>query len=151
MVLLAKVFGVTTDELLMDDAEEEASGPAPAAAAPQNSWVDALPGVIGRLLRRYGWLSGVYIAVCGAFFTLIGALARGISVSMVSSFDSSVTSMLGDFAGQTVFINGEIVNPASHLSLPNPVATLGGAIIAVGVIMMVGGTALAVVLKKRSK
>jgi len=77
--------------------------------------------------------------------------ASGISVSMVSSFDSSVSSMLGDFAGQTVFINGEIVNPASHLSLPNPVATLGGAIIAVGVIMMVGGTALAVVLKKRSK
>lgn len=159
VVLLAKVFGVTTDALLLDENEEEApaeekSEPAPAYTTynvHSSNWVESVPGVIGKLLRRYGWLSGVYMALSGAGFTAIGALARGISNSMVNSFDSSVTSMLGGFAGQTVYINGEIINPGSHMSVPNPVATLGGAIIAVGVVMMIGGVALAVVLRKKSR
>ncbi len=148
VVLMAKVFNVTTDALLLDDEAEDAPEP---AAAPQSSWVEAVPGVIGRLLRRYGWLSGVYIAVVGAFFTLMGAAARGISNSMMNGFQSSVDSMLGGFAGQTVYINGELVNTSSSLAASNPVAMLGGVIIAVGVIMMIGGTVLAVVLKKKGK
>lgn len=148
VVLMAKVFNVTTDALLLDDEAEDAPEP---AAAPQSSWVEAVPGVIGRLLRRYGWLSGVYIAVVGAFFTLMGAAARGISNSMMNGFQSSVDSMLGGFAGQTVYINGELVNTSSWLAASNPVAMLGGVIIAVGVIMMIGGTVLAVVLKKKGK
>lgn len=148
VVLLAKVFGVTTDALLLDDEAEDAPEP---AAAPQTSWVEAVPGVIGRLLRRYGWLCGVYIAVVGAFFTLMGAAARGISNSMMNGFQSSVDSMLGGFAGQTVYINGELVNTSSSLAASNPVAMLGGVIIAVGVIMMIGGTVLAVVLRKKGK
>ena len=148
VVLMAKVFNVTTDALLLDDEAEDAPEP---AAAPQSSWVEAVPGVIGRLLRRYGWLSGVYIAVVGAFFTLMGAAARGISNSMMNGFQSSVDSMLGGFAGQTVYINGELVNTSSSLAASNPVAMLGGVIIALGVIMMIGGTVLAVVLKKKGK
>lgn len=153
VVLLAKIFGVTTDALLLDDEAEETPEPAPAepAAAPQTSWVEAVPGVIGRLLRRYGWLCGVYIAVVGAFFTLMGAAARGISNSMMNGFQSSVDSMLGGFAGQTVYINGELVNMGSSLAASNPVAMLGGVIIALGVIMIIGGTVLAVVLKKKSR
>lgn len=151
VVLLAKAFQVTTDELLMDDTGEEAPEPAPAAAAPQSNWVESIPGVLGRLLRRYGWLSGVYIAVCGAFFAIMGAAARGISNSMMNGFQSSVDSMLGGFAGQTVYINGELMNPASSMMANNPVAMLGSVIIFIGVIMMIGGAALAVILRKKGR
>lgn len=151
VVQLAKLFHVTTDELLLDDAEEEAPEPAPAPAS-QSSWVEAVPGVLGRILRRYGWLAGVYMAVSGAFFTLMGALATGISNSMMNSASQSFGDMLGDFVGQTVYINGELVHTSSSMVTRfNPVGMVGGVIIVIGVIMMIGGTALAVILKKKGK
>ena len=152
VVLLSKVFGITTDELLLeDDAEGEDAPETPQPASVQSSWVEAVPGVIGRLLRRYGYLAGVYIAVVGAFFTLMGAAARSISNGMMNSFHNSMHGMLGDFAGEMVYINGELVNTASSFSTFNPVAALGGVIIFIGVVMMIGGTVLAVVLHKKSK
>ena len=151
VVQLAKVFQVTTDELLLDGNGDESPEPAAASAPQSSNWVDSIPGVLGRLLRRYGWLSGVYIAICGLFFTLMGAAARGISNSMMNGFQQSFGGMLGDFAGQTVYINGELVNPASSMLNNNPVAMLGGVIIIIGVIMMIGGAALAVVLRKKGK
>ena len=156
IVLLSKVFGITTDELLLEeDTESEEAPEAPQPAPAQSNWVESVPGVIGRLLRRYGWLAGVYIAVVGAFFTLMGAVARSVSNGMMNSFNQSSigfpTGLLSDFAGQTVYINGELVNTASSFSTFNPVAAVGGVIIFIGVVMMIGGTALAVVLHKNSK
>ena len=152
VVQLAKVFGVTTDDLLMEEENEpEKEQAAPAAS----NWVESVPGVLGRLIRRYGWLLGVRIAVSGLIFTVIGAVARGISNSMMNSFNQSMigfpAGMLGDLAGQTIYINGEMVKTSLAVSLSNPVAALGGVMIAIGVIMIIGGTALAVVLHKNSK
>ncbi len=174
VVLLARVFGVTTDALLMDDAEEEPAAEEQSESAPvytaQGNWVESVPGVIGRLLRRYGWLSGVYLALSGAGMAVIGALARGISNAMVRDFNNAAGSLLGEYnapsyywgdaelldsvlgglSGAQVYINGELVNTASSAAVSNPVAMLGGGMIAIGVIMMIGGAALAVVLKKKS-
>lgn len=161
VVLLSKVFQVTTDELLLDETEEEAPDPAPASAAVQSNWVESIPGVLGRLLRRYGWLSGVYIAVCGALFTAMGALAKSMVNSMTRGFGNVASSFYGDtelldsvlggMSGSQVYINGELVNTASSFAASNPVSTMGSFIMGLGIIMMIGGAALAVILRKKSR
>jgi len=149
VVLLAKVFDITTDELLLED-EEETTAP---EEKPAGNWVESMPGVIGRLIRRYGWLLGVRMAVSGLLFTLIGGAARAISNSMMRGFSNSMFDSIGGFAGQTVYIDGQIVNGGTFSStvMSNPVAMLGGLIMGVGIVMMIGGAVLAVILKKNSK
>ena len=74
--LLAKEFGVSADWLLddtQDELQETKQGTQPPAE--KHSWVEDVPGVLGRLLRRYGWLFGVYLAVGGAGILGLGALA----------------------------------------------------------------------------
>lgn len=152
IVLLCKVFGISTDELLLEETEDEMrqEEEQPPQTASASNWVESVPGVIGRLLRRYGWLAGVYIAVSGLPLTLLGAAARSISKGMMNSFNASLPSMLGDLSGQAVYINGELVRMGTSSAPFNPVAALGGLIMGIGVMMMVGGTALAVALKKKN-
>lgn len=158
VVLLAKVFGVTTDALLLDDEETVDAAPedAPsfASEAHSSSWVEAVPGVIGRLLRRYGWLSGVYLALSGAGMAAIGLLARTIAGNMMKDYSNALSSAMGGIGGlggEIVYMNGEMVGQTTVLTASNPVVTLGGFLIGLGVVMMIGGAALAVVLKKKSK
>lgn len=112
LVLLARAFDVTTDWLLSESEPEPETSPeseipaAPEAPAQSSNWVESIPGVIGRLIRRYGWLYGVYTALAGLGFIVIGAVARGVSLSMERSFFGS-TGMdpfggyggFSDFAG----------------------------------------------------
>ena len=62
LVLLARAFDVTTDWLLSESEPEPETFPeseipaAPEAPAQSSNWVESIPGVIGRLIRRYGWL-----------------------------------------------------------------------------------------------
>lgn len=151
VVLLAKVFEITTDELLLEDGDgEETAAP---EEKPAGNWVESMPGVIGRLIRRYGWLLGVRMAISGLLFTLIGGAARAISNSMMSGFNNSMFDAIGGFAGQTVYIDGQIVNGGMFSTpvMSNPVTMLGGLIMGIGIVMMIGGTVLAIVLKKNSK
>lgn len=80
LLLLADVFGVTTDWLPRDDVpdEKEAAPPPAPEIQPEEktSWLGSLPNVIERLIRRYGWLTGIRLAVSGVGFIVIGALAR---------------------------------------------------------------------------
>lgn len=86
LLALARAFGVTTDELLdggdpsRDREEAEAPREEPpgqtAPNAPQEGNFEKTTGLIGRLIRTYGWLAGVRIALSGLGFTLVGALAR---------------------------------------------------------------------------
>ena len=153
--LLAAAFGVTVDWLLSDEdpAEETAQEPEPAPSArTHTSWVDSVPGVIGTLLRRYGWLFGVYTAIVGACFTLIGGLARVVTRRMVSSFDRVTSDMFGSFGGGMIFYDefGNQVN-GSTLIAHNPVSVMGTVIMVIGIVLVVVGIILAVVLKKRSR
>ena len=62
LVLLAKAFDVTTDWLLSESEPEPEESPepeippVPETPAQSGNWVESIPGVIGRLIRRYGWL-----------------------------------------------------------------------------------------------
>lgn len=88
---LAKTFGVTTDWLLSDEEPYEPRMRADAEStekpAAQPSKLEALPGILGKLVKRFGWLAGVYIAAGGLSLMLIGTLmlvmAKGIERSIV--------------------------------------------------------------------
>ena len=132
--LLAQTFGVSTDWLL-DDAQEMPQPSQPMPAAPQqHSWVEDVPGVIGKLLRKYGWLAGIYLAFGGVCFIGIGALARYLTGRMLSGFDGFVdTPGFGNMAAN------------------NPVSVMGTVIMVIGAVMAVAGIVLAIILKRRGK
>ena len=100
---LAKAFGVSIDWLLSEEepvedevknAPEEPAGP---ARNPDTILMDRVPGVLKKLVRRWGWLAGVYVAVAGAVMVLFGTLAKVISSVMIKSYTSSVESMTNSF------------------------------------------------------
>lgn len=173
LVLLAKAFDVTTDWLLSESEPETETPPkpevtsAPEAPAQGDNWVESIPGVIGRLIRRYGWLYGVYTALAGLGFIVIGAIARGVSLSMERSFFGDMGGMssfggyggFSDFAGSgTIWYDsaGNVISSPPFGSsgigssgFTNPVAVVGTVVIVIGVVMLIAGVALAVYLRKR--
>ena len=172
LVLLARAFDVTTDWLLSESDPEPDTPPepetpaAPEAPAQSSNWAESIPGVIGRLIRRYGWLYGVYTALAGLGFIVIGAIARGVSLSMERSFFGEMGGMssfggfggFSDFAGSgTVWYDsaGNVISSPFGSSgmgssgFTNPVAVVGTVVIVIGVVMLIAGVVLAVYLKKR--
>lgn len=186
--LLARTFGVTADWLLDDEAEFEEEAPEePTAEEPVGAetcrpsaptypeWVDHLPGWLGRMLKKYGWLFGVRIAVSGALFTGMGIVARAMFSSMnkmASDGFDSLGGMFGGSAGVTFYDTaGNVIDPGSlgidvsqfgvtggnsfgfsmSASLPEPFAIFCNFIIIVGLVMLIGGAALAWYLKKKGQ
>lgn len=154
--LLATAFGVTTDWLLSEDEPEEESADSQQAAIPSTpgaNWVDSIPGALGNLLRRYGWLFGVYIAVGGAGLTVIGALTRYLAKSMFTGFQSDLLyGMEGVFQGGAIYYDqfgNQISSTVSGLAANNPVSIMGAVIMVIGIILIITGVALAVILKNR--
>ena len=171
LVLLAKAFDVTTDWLLSESepepevSPEPETPPIPETPSQGDNWVESIPGVIGRLIRRYGWLYGVYTALAGLGFIVIGAIARGVSLSMERSFFGDMSGMspfggyggFSDFAGSgTIWYDsaGNVISSpfgssAAGAGFTNPVAVVGTVVIVIGVVMLIAGVALAVYLRKR--
>ena len=172
LVLLAKAFDVTTDWLLSESEPEPEESPepeippVPETPAQSGNWVESIPGVIGRLIRRYGWLYGVYTALAGFGFIVIGAIARGVSLSMERSFFGGMGGMSSfggyggfpDFAGSgTIWYDsaGNVISSPFGSSgigssgFTNPVAVVGTVVIVIGVVMLIAGAALAEYLRKR--
>ena len=197
---LAKAFGVTIDWLLSEeepvqeevrntpeedgilrggtsaDAWEELFGTAEADGKPhsdrpaQSDFLDRLPWIVGRLVRMWGWLAGVYVAIGGAGIAGIGALAKFIVGKMITSMNTMASPFGGGFG--EIQITDQFGNPVSgemaevilgeigpsmgygssggmdtfgqNLLANNPVSVLAGVMIVVGLAVMVGGIVLAV-------
>ena len=166
VVLLAKTFGVTTDYLLSEDDAPEAA-PAqtscPQYREPREDWLDRLPKLLGRYVRRFGWMAGVYVACMGALISGLGLLARVISKAMFGGFQDTVDSMFGGFQGSVDSMYGgmdpfggmadtmfdSFNQQVSNMAANNPVAILGGVMIVFGLILVAAGTVLAIVLKQK--
>jgi transcriptional regulator with XRE-family HTH domain len=141
IVSLAKVFGVTTDYLL--DAEEASTQ---TTASPKQDWLDRLPGFIGRMFRRYGWLLGIYIAVAGGLFAGMGTLIRYIA----KQFNATANSMLQGFPGFVGSLGG-MQQQMGNMIANDPILSIGTAVQVFGLLLLVGGIILAFVLKKKGK
>lgn len=167
LLALARVFGVTTDELLSeseppeaepDPAENPDSGP----AAPQSGQqFDHAVGWIGRMARRYGWLAGVYIALSGLGVTVVGALARYMFGQM---FAVTVNDILGGMGGWQIsglpqgvtpgdlgFSDG-MGNMTAGISQTGQIfITIATVILIIGVCIMIAGIVLAAVLYQKGR
>lgn len=158
LLQLARTFGVTTDWLLGEDApaeeppppQDETAQTPPSASG--GSWVDSVPGVLGRLLRQYGWLFGVRLAIGGGLFTAMGIVMRAV----FNSFERSMLSPFGadfDFGSAGVVWTDEAGNILSQTggAAASPDSIISGFVIGLGVIMLVAGIAIALSLypKKR--
>lgn len=149
LLLLARAFGVTTDWLLSEEAPAEEPPPRPESppSAPGSTWVDSVPGMLGRLLRQYGWLFGVQMAVGGGLFAALGLVGRSMFRSFMSNpFGSDLSGSIWlDEAGN------QIASPFTSIVASNPGATLCTFIAALGVVMFIAGVAVALSLypKKR--
>lgn len=155
VVLLAKTFHITIDELLAEDIPQAAEGK-PGQEVHKQDWLDRLPGVFGKLFRRYGWMAGVYIAVAGTGMFGLGALAKYISGQMVENF-TQMASGISDMPGINGVYGGmfdahyqRVDNLMGSFFSFNPVSIVATVIMVIGGVMAVGGTVLAVILKKRA-
>lgn len=142
---LADAFDVSADWLLSDEPVEPSDPDPvqiPTLTASQPQWVDALPGMIKRMIRSYGWLAGVHLAVSGASITGLSALALYITGKMLSnpfgSFDDNFPGVSLEPAG------GMFSDFASN----NPVTIMSKVLLGFGIILMIGGVLLAFFLKK---
>lgn len=190
--LLAKTFGVTADWLLSEedapqsDAPEEPAAPGGHPYAPCGGssrqipdWVDRLPGFLGRLIRQYGWIVGVRMAIGGALFAAMGLVGKAMFRSIGGLGSGPVGGMSGgitayDSAGNVIDI-GDLGLSAADLGIGSsfdfnspfgfgvssayggvdgmavmqPAMILCNFIIGVGVVLLVGGAVLAWYLKKK--
>ena len=100
LVSLAKTFDVTTDWLLSEEEPEnhrETEYERFEKAA--DDWMDAVPGVLGKLVRRFGWIAGVYIAICGGGLAGVGLIAKTMVNSVVNGFNNAANNMMSGFGG----------------------------------------------------
>lgn len=163
---LAGVFGVTTDHLLSEeDPAETAERPTPQVReeipeeAEKAGPGEDLPGFLGRMVRRWGWLAGVYLALHGAGIALVGVLARWGFGSMFAA-SGEMMGQMGDLSGWSYSgppelesaIMGELGAQAAPLSgLQGFFLGFATVVIVVGVIVMIAGVVLAVVLRRRGR
>lgn len=170
LLALARAFGVTTDHLLDEGAEperpappvqpREETPPPPPQAAPGAS----LPGFIGRMVRRWGWLAGVYVALQGLGVTLVGALARWGFGSMFRTQNQLMGGMGGfGLSGGWTYdgppeLEGAVMEALGVAPQASPFSgfesfAMGFAtiILLVGIVMIVGGLILAYVLWNQGK
>ena len=167
LLALAKAFGVTTDHLLNEEEGPERDAPPPQAApessaSPPQDTLSNLPGFLGKMVRRWGWLAGIYLALEGAGVALVGFIARWGFGSMFAESNRMMGTIGGfgmtngwTFDGPpelegTVMEALGIAPQASAFSGVEGfflgVATL---ILVIGLVMVVGGLILAYVLWKK--
>ena len=176
LLALARAFGVTTDELLGGDEpagtekrgeppREEPharTGPSPGAPPVSRGDFDKAAGLIGRLVRRYGWLAGVRIALSGLGVTIVGALARWGFGAMFGTANQMMGS-IGGFGGGWSYdgppeLEAEIMRQLGLAPVSSPMSGMEGfflgfatVILVIGVLTVAAGTVLAAVLYKKGR
>lgn len=123
LLALAKTFDVTTDWLLSEEEPEDNNANTNYyqetvnwGNSPADDWMERVPGVLGKMVRKFGWIAGVYIAAVGAGFTALGAIMKTIINSMMNGFNNAANGMMSGFGGwgsSSVTFYDESGNPLS--------------------------------------
>ena len=161
LLALSKAFGVTTDHLLNDGEEPERAAPPVEPQTPppppQRGQLDNLPGFIGRMVRRWGWLAGIYLALQGAGVTLVGIIARWGFGSMFAASSQMMGGMGIGGIGWTYSgppeLEGAVMDALGVAPQASPFSGVQSfflgfstLILVIGIVMVVGGLVLAYVL-----
>lgn len=159
---LAKALDVSIDWLLSEEDPAEEKAPAPDTATIMQdkiypNWVEHLPKSIMGLIKKYGWIYGVYIAIGGIVFTIFGIFARVLSHNFIFGGSQSFAPVTGGFSDIVYAMGSDPFYPIDGaFSQINNQAWSGfsaitGFVIAIGVIITVFGIVLALSLKKWGK
>ena len=159
LLALAKAFGVTTDWLLSEEDPAPEEGPSPDPAAENvpppaaHTWVDSVPGAVGRLLRQYGWLFGLRMAIGGGLFTAFGFLMRAMMNPFARTADRFMSGSSFGYPGVIVWTDeaGNVLGQTGGMGVSSPVSIISGFVIAVGLISLIAGIAIAVSLYPKRK
>lgn len=145
LLALAGIFGITTDELLRDG-EPPRSKEAPEPAPPE---LNHAVSFFGRLIRRFGWLAGVYVALVGAGVTLVGGIGR-YAFRAMSRPTIDLNEIMGGFgfgAGDVGF--GTVASMTNSVSrVPMSICTV---ILVIGIVILLAGVVLAAVLYRKGR
>lgn len=162
--LLAKEFGVSADWLLSEDAPEapQTADAPQAAPTPYPDWIEQLPSRLGKMVKKFGWLYGVRMAVGGGIITLFGCLSRAMFRSMLrpvsplagiipgAEFVITDPSTDFSFAGSAYpdQVFGNSIFSDFNSTAWRTASLFTGGIIAIGVVIAVAGIVLAIALRK---
>jgi len=174
---LAEALGVTADELLSPEEPPQSKQQEPASAAQEETypaWLNDLPGAVGKLVKRFGYLAGVYTMVVGLVFVLMGGVAILAARSMDRAFDQYAADPFGTgMGGSAVQWYDEKGNPIdaprgwekalleqdpslSHMlggrtvssTFTNPVEIVGAVILGLGLLIFLFGAWLTARLRR---
>ena len=139
---LANALGVSLDWLLSEDGPEEAAA-APPGRGTDGAGSTARAQAFRRGVKRWCWLAGVLLAVCGAYFIYQAAIAK-LAVSGLLN----LINIDGGLTGTTVLVNG-VDTPIGDLLANNPVSAISTVWLVIGIVLVLAGAVLAVFLKKK--
>ena len=127
LAALAEIFDVSLDWLIKGEVDKKQE------TREKVPFEERLPKFLGNMVKRFGWLAGVYMAISGGMFFLVGTLAC-----------TSVNTMYSGMGGfDDPFFRDIVEN--------NPMTTMSYFIMGLGAVIAIGGVVLAVILKKKSK
>lgn len=143
LLALAKQFEVTTDWLLSEEEPEEKDkgfgifdektetvynggeqedtvSSAEQFEKTADEWMESVPKIFRKLVRKFGWIAGVYIAAGGGMFTALGLLAKAMIGGMKNSIHNATDGMFGSiFGGESVTFYDANGNPLSAAESAN--------------------------------
>lgn len=156
--ILASIFNVTTDWLLSeeDNCTQSKTNPANEDEAIKQErirrfnnefsnnrsypqWLDNAPKMIGQIIKRFGWLAGLYVSFIGIMFTGFGLFVKFMSQKFL---EYTAFPGTGLFAGGSFFDTVLSDNPISYFAI---------FIIIVGIIIIIAGIVLSLILRHYSK
>lgn len=143
-VLLAQVFHITTDQLLSPEAPQPSVPPSSPASAPGQRY-QTIP-FFGRMVRRWGWLAGVYLMLQGAGMALAGGIARYAFSAMLAPVSQSMgLPGTGSALAEALFAGTPFSRTASvFLTIPTVILVLG-------ILVMLAGAVLTALLWRERK
>ena len=81
LMTLSRVFDVSTDWLLDENKNEEEKVVETNNDFPE--WINKLPKSVGLMVKKYGWIYGVYASLGGFIFILFGYFVRKMAISFI--------------------------------------------------------------------
>ena len=145
---LAREFGVTVDELLSEEVPREPEQAPPPQHSPTAGW-------LGRMVGRWGWLAGVYIALSGLGVALVGGLARFAFSRMFRMVSAGWGAMdpFGSGGWELVLPDGTVTSGGMSgiSSMGQVFLTFATVILVVGLVITLAGAVLAVVLYRKGR
>ena len=168
LVALAHEFQVSTDWLLGEDKSEgedlyEGTKPAEAVENEPNrndklsEFLNGMPVFLSRLIKRYGWLYGIYQALGGFALFLMGLLIRAMGHSFGQTADSFG---FGSMGGSVSYYDetGHLLDPSQmspgmqravndalgiSSSVTGPFDIMGNFVLVLGLVLCAAGLLLA--------